>query len=187
DVEPLQAGLAAYQSTFVACTRRDAAAKLGLAAADDEDLQFYLRWQQLMQDGAMDMTLAWRALMRVDPASPDVGVLDAVYYDEARQQSVQAPLQQWLQDYAARLRVDPLSASERTAKMAAANPLYVLRNWLAQEAIDRAEQGDLGGVHALQDVLRDPYTERAGLEHYAGKRPAWADNRAGCSMLSCSS
>jgi len=187
DVEPLQAGLAAYQSTFVACTRRDAAAKLGLAAADDEDLQFYLRWQQLMQDGAMDMTLAWRALMRVDPASPDVGRLDAVYYDEARQQSVQASLQQWLQDYAARLRMDTLSASERTAKMAAANPLYVLRNWLAQEAIDRAEQGDLGGVHALQDVLRDPYTERPGLEHFAGKRPAWADNRAGCSMLSCSS
>ncbi|WMR47116.1 protein adenylyltransferase SelO family protein, partial [Stenotrophomonas maltophilia] len=74
------------------------------------------------------------------------------------QQAVQAPLQQWLQDYAARLQADPLSASERAAKMAKANPLYVLRNWLAQEAIDRAEQGDLGGVHALQDVLRDPYT-----------------------------
>lgn len=187
DVAPLQAGLAAYQSTFVACTRRDAAAKLGLAAADDDDLQLYLRWQQLMQDGAMDMTLAWRALMRIDPAAPDAALLDAVYYDQTRQQAVQAPLQQWLQDYAVRLQADPLSASERTAKMAAANPLYVLRNWLAQEAIDRAEQGDLGGVHALQDVLRDPYTERAGLEHFAGKRPAWADNRAGCSMLSCSS
>ncbi|HDS0948936.1 TPA: YdiU family protein [Stenotrophomonas maltophilia] len=187
DVEPLQAGLAAFQSTFVACTRRDAAAKLGLAAADDEDLQLYLRWQQLLQEGGMDMTLAWRALMRVDAAAPEAAVFDAVYYDEARQQAVQAPLQQWLQDYTARLRADPLSAQERLAKMAAANPLYVLRNWLAQEAIDRAEQGDLGGVHALQEVLRDPYTERQGLEHYAGKRPAWADHRAGCSMLSCSS
>ena len=187
DVQPLQAGLAAFQSTFVACTRRDAAAKLGLAAADDEDLQLYLRWQQLLQDGGMDMTLAWRALMRVDAAAPDAGVLEAVYYDEARREAVQVPLQKWLQDYAARLRVDPLAADARLAKMAAANPLYVLRNWLAQEAIDRAEQGDLGGVHALQDVLRDPYTERPGLEHYAGKRPAWADDRAGCSMLSCSS
>ena len=187
DVQPLQAGLAAYQATFVACTRRDVAAKLGLAAADDADLQLYQRWQQLMQDGGMDMTLAWRALMRIDANAPDASVLAEVFYDAERQHAVQEPLQQWLQEYATRLRADPLPAAERVAKMGAANPLYVLRNWLAQEAIDRAEQGDLGGVHALQDVLRDPYTERPGLEHYAGKRPAWADDRAGCSMLSCSS
>ncbi|MDT3500680.1 protein adenylyltransferase SelO [Stenotrophomonas maltophilia] len=187
DVAPLQAGLAAYQATFAACTRRDAAAKLGLAAADDADLQLYQRWQQLMQDGGMDMTLSWRALMRIDPASPDPAALAEVYYDRERQEAVQVPLRQWLQDYAARLRADPLPAAERLARMAAANPLYVLRNWLAQEAIDRAEQGDMGGVHALQDVLRDPYTPRAGREHFASRRPAWADDRAGCSMLSCSS
>jgi uncharacterized protein YdiU (UPF0061 family) len=187
DVAPLQAGLAAYQATFAACTRRDAAAKLGLAAADDADLQLYQRWQQLMQDGGMDMTLSWRALMRIDPASPDPAALAEVYYDRERQEAVQVPLRQWLQDYAARLRADPLPAAERLAKMGAANPLYVLRNWLAQEAIDRAEQGDMGGVHALQDVLRDPYTQRAGREHFASRRPAWADDRAGCSMLSCSS
>ncbi|HEL4259869.1 YdiU family protein [Stenotrophomonas maltophilia] len=187
DVSPLQAGLAAYQATFAACTRRDAAAKLGLAAADDADLQLYQRWQQLLQDGGMDMTLSWRALMRIDPASPDPAALAEVYYDRERQEAVQVPLRQWLQDYAARLRADPLPAAERLAKMGAANPLYVLRNWLAQEAIDRAEQGDMGGVHALQDVLRDPYTQRAGREHFASRRPAWADDRAGCSMLSCSS
>ncbi|MCW8344396.1 hypothetical protein M8V13_22875, partial [Stenotrophomonas sp. SG1] len=90
-------GLAAYASTFLACTRRDAAANLGLAAADDDDLQLYQRWQQLMQEGAMDMTLAWRALMRLDPVAPEAALLDAVYYDPARQQAVQAPLQQWLQ------------------------------------------------------------------------------------------
>ncbi|MBH1592917.1 YdiU family protein [Stenotrophomonas maltophilia] len=187
DVAPLQAGLAAYQATFAACTRRDAAAKLGRAAADDADLQLYQRWQQLLQDGGMDMTLSWRALMRIDPASPDPAALAEVYYDRERQEAVQVPLRQWLQDYAARLRADPLPAAERLAKMGAANPLYVLRNWLAQEAIDRAEQGDMGGVHALQDVLRDPYTQRAGREHFASRRPAWADDRAGCSMLSCSS
>lgn len=187
DVAPLQAGLAAYQATFAACTRRDAAAKLGLAAADDADLQLYQRWQQLLQDGGMDMTLSWRALMRIDPASPDPAALAEVYYDRERQEAVQVPLRQWLQDYAARLRADPLPAAERLAKMGAANPLYVLRNWLAQESIDRAEQGDMGGVHALQDVLRDPYTQRAGREHFASRRPAWADDRAGCSMLSCSS
>ena len=118
----------------------------------------------------MDMTLAWRALMRIDPAAADATVLDAVYYDEARRQACRHRCSTGCRT--PRLRRDPLAASERQAKMAAANPLYVLRNWLAQEAIDR-RAGDLGGVHALQDVLRDPYTERAGLEHFAGKRPAW--------------
>ncbi|GAB3045930.1 protein adenylyltransferase SelO [Stenotrophomonas tumulicola] len=187
DVQPLQAGLDAYQATLGACVRRDAAAKLGLSAASDDDLQLHQRWQQLMEQGGMDMTLAYRALMTLDPQAPDRGVLDHVFYDDARAAAVHEPLVAWLDDYAARVRADPQRPDTRQAGMARANPLYVLRNWLAQEAIDRAEQGDLGGVLALQQVLRDPYTERAGLAHYAGKRPAWADHKAGCSMLSCSS
>jgi len=187
DTQPLQAGLDTYQRTLQACTRRDVAAKLGLDTAGDADLALFQRWQQLMQQGRMDMTLAWRALIRVDPAAPDPGLLDGVYYDAQRQQAVQPALRQWLQDYAARVNADGLPGPARVQRMQAANPLYVLRNWLAQEAIDRAEQGDLGGVQALQAVLRDPYREQPGREHYAAKRPAWADDRAGCSMLSCSS
>ncbi|HET6805551.1 MAG TPA: YdiU family protein [Frateuria sp.] len=187
DVAPLQAGLDRYVSTWEAADRANVAAKLGLAQAGDEDLELRDDLHAWMRDARADMTLTWRALADLDAAAPSPDVLAGAYYDEERRLAAEPALREWLQRYAARLRQDPLPAGHRRRRMQQASPLYVLRNYLAQEAIERAEQGDYALVHELLDVMRHPYDARPGRERFARRRPDWAEQRAGCSMLSCSS
>jgi uncharacterized protein YdiU (UPF0061 family) len=137
----------------------------------------------------VDMTIFFRALAQVDVAADEADTrwfADA-YYDPAQRSDAEPALRAWLARYAERARADAMPAAERVARMNAANPRYVLRNYLAQQAIDRAEQGDLDGVIELLDVMRRPYDDQPGREAFAAKRPDWAREKAGCSMLSCSS
>jgi uncharacterized protein YdiU (UPF0061 family) len=189
DVAPLQAALQRYTDTFVAADRDNTARKLGLAGCRDEDAGRMSRLQALMQDAEVDMTLFFRALADVDISAPALDALADAFYDEDKRRQAEPALREWLEDYAARSRDDAVGADRvaRRARMHAANPKYVLRNYLAQQAIDRAEAGDFNGILALQELLRRPYDEQPEQVAYAGRRPDWARNRAGCSMLSCSS
>jgi uncharacterized protein YdiU (UPF0061 family) len=187
DADALQAGIDAFGSAYAAADRDNIARKLGLAECRDDDAALIRDLHALLQAAEVDMTLWFRALMEIAPDAPTLAPFEDAFYDPAKRAAHAPQFEDWLGRYAARLRDDPLSAADRRERMRQANPKVVLRNYLAQQAIDRAEAGDPAGIAELLDAVRRPYDDRPGGERFAAKRPDWARDRAGCSMLSCSS
>jgi len=93
----------------------------------------------------------------------------------------------WAKEYTDRLTRETSPENARHAAMNAVNPKYVLRNYMAQLAIDDANQGNYALIEELYQLLKQPYAEQPASEKWFAKRPEWARHKVGCSMLSCSS
>jgi uncharacterized protein YdiU (UPF0061 family) len=90
----------------------------------------------------------------------------------------------WGELYIARVtREGEVDQEQRRKRMHAVNPLYILRNYLAQKAIDAAESGDYAEVRRLHAVLSNPFEEQPGMESYAERPPEWGKHLE----ISCSS
>jgi uncharacterized protein YdiU (UPF0061 family) len=195
DPEPLQAGLDrygdAYNEGFAAMTNE----RLGWGPPRPGDAELVQELFTVLTRTEVDQVLFHRDLARVpvDPAGElaDDALLaplaDAWYQPEELAGEAGDAIVAWLRSWGRRVADGGLGDDERRRRMDAVNPRFVLRNYLAQEAIDAAEQGDPSLVLELLDVLRRPYDEQPGRERFAARRPEWARHRVGCSMLSCSS
>ena len=187
DAAALALGLARYDECYNTGFREAFAAKFGLREWRAEDAELIEEALSLLHLAEVDMTIFFRLLAQVDSPSPDLATLRDAFYRDALYDQHAAAFTTWLTRWAERVRSDPQDEQSRRRRMDAVNPRYVLRNYLAQQAIDRAEQGDAGMIGELLDILRSPYEEQPGGTPFAARRPEWARHKAGCSMLSCSS
>jgi uncharacterized protein YdiU (UPF0061 family) len=177
EIEAARAALETYQARFMEHYHNLMAQKLGFAQTDGEVERLLDELLAQMQASRTDYTLLFRALGDVPRDSNEsVPALRNRFVDRAR-------FDRWLDGYRAHLRTCAPDDATRRPVILATNPKFVLRNYLAQVAIDKAERGDYTEIEKLLTVLRTPFDEHPQRAHYAEPAPAWADNI----QVSCSS
>jgi len=184
--EALQGALAKFESTYAVEIKRVFANKFGLKAWSDQGGEIVDAAFALLGASEIDMTIFFRRLATANSVDDfkDAFYLDGEWVTEREKFGV------WFGRYSALMATENLAPNDheaRVKRMNAANPKYVLRNYLAQQAIDAAHEGDTSKISELLDVMRHAYDEQPSRESFAEKRPDWARHKAGCSMLSCSS
>ncbi|MFA5985579.1 MAG: YdiU family protein [Methylococcaceae bacterium] len=168
----------AYQTTF----RRLMQAKLGFQTEHPDDDNFIADMFGFLQLHRPDYTLFFRLLSRLTGS-----------IDTAGQPKIDAPVRDlfidreacdvWLRSWRMRLQMEQSVDSIRQSSMLAANPKYILRNWVAESAIRKAQTKDFSEVNAVLHCLQHPYDENPGFERYAALPPDWANGLS----VSCSS
>lgn len=179
-----------YRGNYVAMMRQ----KLGFQLDRREDREIIGDLEQILKDTETDMTIFFRnlALLASDTETDEDGqflapVMDAFYQPEDLKDELLQSWRAWFDKYLTRLNEEYISDEERRVLMNKVNPKYVLRNYMAQMAIDKADKSDFSLIDELHQMLKNPYDEQPEYEQWFAKRPDWARHKVGCSMLSCSS
>jgi uncharacterized protein YdiU (UPF0061 family) len=186
DVDDAQGALGVYQPEFQRALDGLLHAKLGLRTVRDDDRALFDAMFKLMQAGHVDFTRFFRALGNLEgspradaaasmPHHPDSALRDMFIEREA--------FDAWAVQYRQRLALENSVDCERKADMDRANPKYILRNYLAQVAIDKAEKKDFSEIGKLLAILERPFDEQPENEAYAALPPDWASHLE----VSCSS
>lgn len=194
DTDPLQRALDRFPDHHANRFRDMTATRLGWGGWRSGDEDRIEEMHRILTLTEIDQVIFHRDLAEVPTAADatDAELLeplrDAWYAPGEVHGDTAAAIVAWLRTWGDRVRAGGLADAERRSRMDELNPRFVLRNYLAQEAIDAAEGGDGGAlVRELLDTLRQPYRDQPGRERFARRRPEWARHRVGSSMLSCSS
>ncbi|MCY1699377.1 protein adenylyltransferase SelO [Lelliottia sp. SL45] len=173
DVEALNDALDLYQEVLMQEYGKLMRRKLGLTTQEKGDNDILNALFALMAREGSDYTRTFRMLSQTEQQSAASPLRDE-FIDRAAFDS-------WFVTYRERLQREEIQDDDRQAQMKAVNPAMVLRNWLAQRAIEQAEQGDYAELHRLHDALRTPFADRS--DDYVSRPPDWGKRLE----VSCSS
>lgn len=191
EAEPLEAVLEYYQEKFPEKYMQMMRDKLGLFSSNESDGKLVSDLEEVLQKTETDMTIFFRLLAEIskeDTVENAIKKIEKAFYIPSEiVDEVKLFWETWFQNYLDRLQNESVSDEDKKTKMNAVNPKYVLRNYMAQLAIDHADKGNYLLLNELYLLLKNPYDEQAENEKWFAKRPEWARNKVGCSMLSCSS
>ena len=188
DAAPLEVVLNQYKIDFEKKSLQMMRDKLGLVVADEDDVKLIQELEDNLQLIETDMTIFFRILSDFSEDKNGFELIQDAFYDLKNiTNDVQNRWSIWFKKYEDRLVLERVSFDERKEKMNATNPKYVLRNYMAQLAIDDANNEDYTLIDELFQLLKKPYDEQPKHEKWFAKRPEWARDKVGCSMLSCSS
>jgi len=160
----MQAYRAAFQTSYLALLQ----AKFGLSQSRDRDLELFTACFGALQTGGVDHTIFFRALCGLERESTPYDDRVAAFFEN------RSEWYDWQRAYRTRLESEPCDDATRLAAMRAVNPKYVLRNYLAQRAIEAAQGRDYAELERLHDLLRHPFDEQPEREEYATPPPDWA-------------
>lgn len=174
EVEPAKAILDGFEEILRDAYMRELRAKLGLRTQAEDDALLLGDLMQSMELDNCDYTRTWRSLGTITQTE-DTG-FSGWFTDRER-------IAAWVERYRARLARETSVDAERRVQMNQVNPKYVLRNYLAQVAIENAERKDFSEVRRLLAVLRRPFDEQPEHDAYAAPPPEWGRHL----VVSCSS
>lgn len=172
--EQLKQALSVYEPELMRVWGERMRAKLGLLTAESGDNDILTELLALMTKEHSDYTLTFRVLSETQQAEIRSPLRDEFIDREA--------FDGWYQRYRARLLQEEVSDASRQAVMKSANPAVVLRNYLAQQAIDEAERGEQGALARLHQALQQPFSDQTAAE-YRQRPPDWGKTLE----VSCSS
>lgn len=185
DTDKLVEVLNNYQGLYEGKYYSMMANKLGFDVLRDEDPAWIDSFEEMLRTLKPDMTIFYQLLIDLPEKIGTAAELKQYFQESFYSEPDEALLHETLIAYSERIKTNTCSKVISKNKMQASNPRFILRNYMLHEAIEKLEKGDDSLFKKLEEYCKHPYTNKG--DAYFIKRPDWAAQKAGCSMLSCSS